>query len=295
MSSIYTFIHFFYNKLHQTNIEAYTINNNDFASKKMYKLKNRIKENIVDTLFDSVNLTEKRHIIIIIDNIYSASFTQKEISVPFFSYYKKYKVIRGFISKKRKQSVIKSNNFLTSTQKTYDQFICAKTRYFKLYPTIIRESSVNDSKVSQFKSIISIITNTRFNLYQINALSLVRYAFNKEKQEDVSKYMRIIEEDELKTETYSKNFLQNFERKISTCYKYVAVFIKDLIRICFFCRYIKKASFIANFFAYTIPKLSRNRKETVYVRFLIKLLKICSSQRKEIIGIRIRFQGRVNR
>ena len=76
---------------------------------------------------------------------------------------------------------------------------------------------------------------------------------------------------------------------------YVAIFIKDMVRITFFCMFLKKANFIANFYAYVFSKLPRKRKETVFIRFLIKRLKSAATNRKEIIGIRFRFQGRVNR
>lgn len=73
------------------------------------------------------------------------------------------------------------------------------------------------------------------------------------------------------------------------------MYIKDLIRIIFFCIYLKKPTFIVSFFSFILAKLPRNRKETQFLRFLIKLVKIFSTQRKERLGLRIRFQGRINR
>jgi hypothetical protein len=47
--------------------------------------------------------------------------------------------------------------------------------------------------------------------------------------------------------------------------------------------------------AFQLAKLPRNRKETNFVRFLIKVIKTFAAERKEILGLRIRFKGRVNR
>ena len=48
-------------------------------------------------------------------------------------------------------------------------------------------------------------------------------------------------------------------------------------------------------FAVGLSSLPRNRKETRFLRFLIKLIKVFASQRSERLGVRIRFKGRVNR
>jgi hypothetical protein len=47
--------------------------------------------------------------------------------------------------------------------------------------------------------------------------------------------------------------------------------------------------------AFQLSKLPRNRKETNFIRFLFKVIKTFAAERKEILGIRIRFKGRVNR
>jgi len=93
----------------------------------------------------------------------------------------------------------------------------------------------------------------------------------------------------------SQFYLNSRERERMSRYRYIGIYRKDLIRVCFFSRYLKKADFLASFFAFTISKLPRNRKELKYVHFLIKLLKRFASRNKDILGIRIRFQGRLNR
>lgn len=59
--------------------------------------------------------------------------------------------------------------------------------------------------------------------------------------------------------------------------------------------YLKKASFIAQFLAFQLGKLPRNRKETSFIKFIIKVVKTFAAEREEILGLRIKFNGRVNR
>jgi hypothetical protein len=78
-------------------------------------------------------------------------------------------------------------------------------------------------------------------------------------------------------------------------FKYIAVYIQDLVRIGFIALFFKKATFLANFIAFQLEKLPKNRKQTKFIRFVIKLVKISAAQRKEMVGLRIKFKGRVNR
>lgn len=93
----------------------------------------------------------------------------------------------------------------------------------------------------------------------------------------------------------SARFLRHLEQERSGRFQYVAVQIPDLLRLSFVCRYFKKASVLAHIFALTLAALPRNRKETQFLRFLIKVVKVFSAQRTERLGVRLRFKGRVNR
>lgn len=166
-----------------------------------------------------------------------------------------------------------------------------------MYPTNFQESIVNTSTFNQIKNVLSVITNSRFSFHQINALSLARYAFDEEAK---SKNIEILQSDTLAPALLFKSkksffFLTQLEQKLESRYRYVAVHIKDRVRVSFFCMYLKKANFLATFYAHVLSKLPRKRKETKLISFIITLLKIFSAERKEVIGIRIRFQGRLNR
>lgn len=129
-----------------------------------------------------------------------------------------------------------------------------------------------------YNNVLNVLFNQKVNIFYINAVALTRFAF--------------------KTENNNKNpkvFLENVERELVNRYKYVANYIQDLVQISFITLFFKKPTFLAKFIAFQIEKLPRNRKETKLIKFIIKTVKIFAAQRKETLGIRLRFKGRVNR
>ena len=181
--------------------------------------------------------------------------------------------------------------------KTYAKTTLPHSFSFQRYPTDFKETIVNVSQFSQIKNVLSLITNSRFSFYQINALSLARYAFDEETK---NKNIEVDQPDKQAPTLLFKSkksyfFLSQLEQKLESRYRYVAVHIKDRVRVSFFAIYLKKANFLATFYAFVLSKLPRKRKETKLISFMITLLKIFSAERKEIIGVRIRFQGRLNR
>jgi len=197
-------------------------------------------------------------------------------------------------SKKAKKPVISAYN-QSKVQKANQQ-----TVYFKLLPSIAQEDYINLKVFSQLKHLLSSVTNARFSLYLINALSLARFAFDQERHRDAKSKGALARKRDTKENRFSKvklsqRFLFSLERERASRFRYVGVFIQDLIRVSFFARYLKKVNFLAFFYAFTLSKLPRNRKETKFLRFIRKLVKVFASQREERVGVRIRFQGRVNR
>jgi hypothetical protein len=90
-------------------------------------------------------------------------------------------------------------------------------------------------------------------------------------------------------------FLSLFDRDLINRYKYIGIYIKDLVRVAFLSVFFKKPSFLAKFVAFQLVKLPKNRKETAFIRFLIKTIRTFGAGRKEILGVRVKFKGRVNR
>jgi len=148
-------------------------------------------------------------------------------------------------------------------------------------------NTVDQKKSDQLKSLLSFIRGTHFSLYQVNARSLTRFVFDQQ--------AKIIAKHRGAQPKQSKNYRFLLEQRLISRFRYVGVYIKDLIRVTYLSIFFKKASFIASFYAFTLGKLPRNRKELKYVYFLINLFKIFTVQNKEIVGVRIRIQGRLNR
>ena len=196
------------------------------------------------------------------------------------------------------------NNITNSIKnKTFFQQKIKSGFYFK--SVIFPQKQANIINFNKIKNILSLLLNNRISLYYINVISLTRLAFDDRAKKSSIKYRAFVLKYSIiprsfilnkivKVKTsniYLKKLIRNIERR----YLYVAIFIKDIVRITFFCIFLKKTSFLVNFYAYSFSKLTRKYKETVFIRFLIKILKSATINRKEIIGVRLRFKGRINR
>lgn len=133
-------------------------------------------------------------------------------------------------------------------------------------------------KLENIHKYFSLVLKSNVSLVFINALALTKYAYN---------YAA--------TKKGAQRFLNYIEREMIQRYKYIAVYIQDFIRVCFFSFFLKKPTFVAQFMGFQLAELPRNRKETRFIRFLIKVLKIFGAQRPEILAIKVEFKGRVNR
>lgn len=189
---------------------------------------------------------------------------------------------RRFSKKKVQQ---KTNTYYTKAFNI--KSITPQTLKFKLIRPNSNELNQNIKKSEQLKSLFSFIIGAPFSLYQVNARSLTRFVFDQQ--------AKVIAKRRGSQVKQSKNYISLLENRLRSRFRYVGVYIKDLIRVTYLSIFFKKASFRAAFYAFTIGKLPRNRKELKYVHFLISLFKIFTVQNKEIIGVRIRFQGRLNR
>lgn len=229
--------------------------------------------------------------------LFKAKYFKKLVIKPNFFKYTLPRVIFKLVKPKVKVSSrfnIKKKSFKKSNYKKpaiYKSDITEYTKsfFYKLSPTNYNESFIYGSTSNQIKNRLSLITNSNFVFYKVNALSLTRFTFERDRIVDIQKNrMRI------KKKTTAQ-FLKLLQQKRESRYRYVANYVKDLVRITFFCLFLKKASFLANFYAFRLTKLPRKRKETKLIHFLAKTLKIFSTQRPEIIGVRLRVQGRLNR
>lgn len=178
------------------------------------------------------------------------------------------------------------NTALSGDSKSSQKAITPQRSSWRRNLRSFRQPFVNKKIVEQdsaysftgYSDLISQLTGREVSVFFINALALTRFAFHGE--------------GKVKS---SQRFLQNIDREMVSRYKYVAVYIQDFVRVSFIALFLKKPTFLAQFIALQISKLPRNRKETKMLRFLIKVVKVFAAQRREVVGLRIAFKGRVNR
>ena len=192
------------------------------------------------------------------------------------------KFLKAFKKQTKKtsfSSFFKKNIFITSNIHKIKQNLKKKRSQFDKVG-LWKEKKIleNNSLISlkNFPQVFSLILGTPTSLVFINALTLTKFGFPRKV-------------------TGARRFLTRIERDLIQRYKYIAVYIQDFVRICFFSFFLKKPTFLANFIGFQIAKLPRNRKETSLIRFIIKIIKIFAAQRREITAIKIEFKGRVNR
>ena len=143
--------------------------------------------------------------------------------------------------------------------------------------------------VTRQKEFLSFFLGRKVSLFYINALTLTKmsyYFFDVEKEK--------IPFEMTRKKAYKK-LLQNIEKEMINRYKYIAIYIKDLVHICYVSFFLKKVTFLLNFIAFQLKKLPKNRKETQFIRFIIKVVRVFGALRPEMVGLRIKFKGRVNR
>lgn len=186
----------------------------------------------------------------------------------------------NFVFKKKILPLLnKINSFSSSNSLLYTSKIKKYKKTKKLNWKEKKLKPINSILNSnQLNSVVSQILKTNISLFFINALGLAQFSFFLTKKNKLGRH-----------------FLRNIDNNMISRYKYIAVYIQDLIRISFISLFFKNPTFLANFIGFQIAKLPKNRKETKLLKFIIKLVKIFSLQRKEMLGIKIEFKGRVNR
>lgn len=136
------------------------------------------------------------------------------------------------------------------------------------------------------QELISLLFGFKINTYFINALSLTRFELHMQLQE---------KKKILRNKRSSLLFINQLERDFVKRYKFVANYLQDFARVGFIALYTKDLTFLVKFIAFQIANLQKNRKETRLIKFIVKAIKVFSSQREEVIALKIQFKGRVNR
>ena len=136
------------------------------------------------------------------------------------------------------------------------------------------------------QELITLLFGFKINTYFINALSLTRFELHMQLQE---------KKKILRNKRSSLLFINQLERDFVKRYKFVANYLQDFARVGFIALYTKDLTFLVKFIAFQIANLQKNRKETRLIKFIIKAIKVFSSQREEVIALKVQFKGRVNR
>ena len=149
-------------------------------------------------------------------------------TIPFFTSRTYFR--QKFLSKKKRNTIKFQSKFQSKfnqrrirtlyairARKGY-KVIQPESFYFKLYATNYQESKPNTNKFNQLKLLLGLITNTQFSFYFINAISLTRFAFDKEyyrrKNKKIQQFLIKNSFNQKKGKRCSQRFLRNIEQEI---------------------------------------------------------------------------------
>lgn len=248
-------------------------------TKKVYFNKNiklffkHLKEFFIFEIFNSINKKKVKSL------LFLKYLKMRTLRKPLFLYKKNKKFNYNLKNLKMTLRVIKNFNFNLKVKKN-SVYLKDKKIFLKKKSLVEKKivQKTNVTRTNQIDKIFSFFFSEITSVFFINALTLTKFSFffpQKDKRANI--------------------FIKKVEKEMISKYKYVAVYIQDLVRISFLSLFLKKPKFLASFIGFQIEKLPKNRKETKFIRFIIKVIKIFSSQQKEMLSLKIEFKGRVNR
>lgn len=141
------------------------------------------------------------------------------------------------------------------------------------------------SKKKNFKLIkksLSELTNAKINLIMINALSFLKFY---EYLHEYSKLYKLTRQAE-----YERTFLSN---QMVSFYRYDVKLISDAINAIYISLILKQPLFLAQFIGYQLRKTPRNYRFGKIIQFLSQNITSVVKNRKEILGCRVQFKGRL--
>lgn len=150
--------------------------------------------------------------------------------------------------------------------------------YYKSTPINLLDNKFNMQR-GTYKSINTIklslqnLIGTKTHLTFINLLSFVKfYLYN-------NNNIRLID---------------GIQKQLTNFYKYDVKLLKDAINIFFITIILKQPQTLATFISYQLRRTPKNRHHGKLIQFYKKLAIIALAQQKEIIGLHIKFKGRIN-
>lgn len=143
--------------------------------------------------------------------------------------------------------------------------------------------------------VLSLVTKTSVSVHRVNGLTLARLGLDREKVALQTKEDATSQTKNKTRNANSGHLLAHLRETTGNRLGTSPSAVPDLVRLPFTALYIKAAPALAERLAHGLRTLPRQRKETAFLRSLIKLVKVLTALRPERLGLRIRLQGRVNR
>ena len=253
---------------------------------KLYKIYNFIK---IYSFFYKKNLKFKLNLqqyFLLKQIVLTKTFWEKNLF--FFQSLKKQilkKKIKFLNIIQKKNLYLKKNKFYFILNKKTRKltFICYSLKNsLKKFKTLKNKKIILTHPIIKIKKFLSKITNIKFNLIFINALSF-------------SKFFYLIQENKnLKKKERRSNILA-IQRMMLNKYKYNAIFIKDFIFLAYITTLLKNPLPLVKFIAHQFKRLPKNRKQLKLLKFLNQSIYIFCKQRREILGFKFQITGRLNR
>jgi ribosomal protein S3 len=127
--------------------------------------------------------------------------------------------------------------------------------------------------VSTVRGSLTNFLGTQINITFINLLSFIKF------------YLINLNKPQL---------INGIERQMVNFFKYDVKLVRDAVNIFFITIILKQPQTLAYFISYQLRRTPRNRRHTKLIQFYKKLATLAMAQQDELIGLQIRFTGRVN-
>ena len=132
------------------------------------------------------------------------------------------------------------------------------------------------------KKSLSELTNAKIYLIMVNALSFLKFY---EYLHEYSNLYKLTRQGE-----YERTFLNN---QMISFYRYDVKLISDAINVIYISLILKQPLFLAQFIGYQLRKTPRNYRFGKIIQFLKQNITSVVKNRKEILGCRVQFKGRL--
>jgi ribosomal protein S3 len=129
------------------------------------------------------------------------------------------------------------------------------------------------TSLKQMETSLEYFLGTKVELTFINILSFIKF------------YLTLIK---------NPDYLIALEKQIINFYRYDIKLLRDAVNLTYGALLLKQPQTLANFIAYQLRCTPRNRRQSKLVQFYKKILSLMIAQFNDIIGLRIKFKGRLN-